>query len=164
MPISVIDCFSELLLIRRYLLQEAGKPQYIKLIDFQMVSSGSPVYDLSYCFYTGGFGEAFDKLNHYLQIYHQNLTETLKEFDLDAEQMYSFNKLKDEWKKYSKFGFAMSFMLWKVKLAETQDLPDFNDLENAQIIEPLKIADDKIDDYKQRIREIVIHMYKNDFL
>lgn len=133
------------------------------LIDFQQTSSGSPVLDLSYCLYAGASGDALEKLDCYLKIYHDSLSSILKEFNLDTEKIYTIHTLKNEWRKYCKFGFAMSIMLWRVKLVEEDLIPDFSKCEDDEIIQPFKLAEDKENEYKQIMRDLVLHMYKNDF-
>lgn len=138
--------------------------QDIKLLDFQLVSSGSPVLDLSYCFYSGGSGESLNNLNVFLKIYHDSLSDTLKVFNLDVEQMYPFTRLKEEWKTYCKFGFAMAVMLWRVKFIDDSVAMEVQpENEDIEVLEPIKIRADKEDEYKRRIRELVYHMYENDF-
>lgn len=148
------------------IFQDDGKIKEIKLLDFQIVISGSPVIDLSYCFYSGGSGEIFDKLDHYLQIYHSSLTETLEEFGLSADKLYSFDKFKEEWKKYSKFGYAMGINLWHIKLADKNAMKEFGDIDSKPKtdFELLKITNDMQEDFNRISKELILHMHNNDFL
>lgn len=128
-----------------------------------MVCHGSPVYDLSYCLYSGGSTEIFDKLDDYLKIYHSSLANTLNEFGLEAEQLYSINTLKKEWKIYSKYGFAMGIMLWRIKLVDHNDVPDIQELNEIDENNTYRIASGKEEEFKQRIKALIFHMYKNDY-
>lgn len=140
-------------------MQELGKPQDIKLLDFQLVCNGTPVFDLSYCLYSGSSGEVLSKLDDYLQIYHSSLSETLNEFDLNSETIYPFKTLKEEWKKYCKYGFPFGMVIWRGKLADNDDIPNYSN-GNCKI----KIPEDREEEYKKRVRELIIHLHNNDFL
>lgn len=126
-----------------------------------MINSGSPVFDLSYCLYSGGSSDAFNKLEEYLKMYHTSYSSTLHSFGFQAVSIYSFSTLKTEWKNFCKFGFGMGLMLWGVKLVDKNTQIDFS--KEEELGEPLKIDETKKDDYKQRVRELVMHMYENDF-
>lgn len=147
--------------INKFPLQSNGEVQDIKIMDWQCSCAGSPVKDLSYLFYSGTTGEHLDQLDDYLKIYHHSLRDTLKEYDLNAENIYSYETFKEEWKKYSNFGFMLSLMLWKVKLCDPTTTPD-------QIVDDfdtvIHVADDHKEKYKQTIRQLVSHMYKHNYL
>lgn len=135
----------------------------MRFLDFQQVSTGSPVQDLSYFFYSGASAESLDRLDHYLRIYHRSFSKVLREFGLDPEELYSFNSLKQEWKLKCTFGFTMSLLLWRIKLRDKNCVPDFSDYEFVEVTEPLKIAEEFNNEYKGRIRDLIIHMYDNNF-
>lgn len=124
-----------------------------------MVRQGSPVIDLSNCLYSGASEEILNNLDNFLKIYHDRLSKTLKEFGLSAEKLYSFRAFKEEWKIYCKFGFILAPFLWKLKLIDKDDVPDFTNDLNASI----KISESKQDDFKKRFRELAFHMYNNNF-
>lgn len=103
-----------------------------------------------------------DKLDYYLQIYYSSLSKTLKEFGLVAEQIYSYETLKEEWKTYAKFGLGMGLSLWSIKMADPTEVPDTSELQkNLKIF---KIRSGKKEEHKQIIRDLVFHMYNNDYL
>lgn len=136
--------------------QDDGKLEDMKLIDFQIVRPGTPVYDLSYFFYTGGNKELFDNLDEYLKVYHESLSTNIRELGSDPEKLYPFKQLKEDWKNYGMFGTIFSLMLTKVKLLKSEDVQDIvSDREvpgnKNQFIE-LKI-NEKL--FKTRTRDIV---------
>lgn len=147
------------------MFQKTGNVEEIKLLDFQMVVSGSPVQDLIYCFYSGGSGLIYDKLDNYLQIYHSHLTKTLQQFGLNADKIYSFKTLKEEWKKYSKFGYATGIVLWFIKLSDKTAIPEFGDMESEDLhFHLLKLSENLQEDFNKIIKDLILHMYNNDFL
>lgn len=122
---------------------------------------GSPIFDLSYILYSGASEDNLNKFDDYLEIYHNSLTNTLKEFDLKAEIVYSLKMFKEEWKKYCKFGFPLALGIWKLKLIDQNELPDFS--KNIDDV-TMKIAECFEEDYKNRIRELVFHLNSNGFI
>lgn len=135
----------------------------MKLVDFQLITNGSPVYDLSYCFYSSGNADSFVNLEKYLQIYHDSLCRTLRVFDLDAGQHYPFSTLKEEWGKYCKFGFAMTLFVSRLKLADEESVPDLKKYQGGPL-DPFKIPVEKEESFKQNMRNLVLHMCSNNFL
>lgn len=91
------------------------------------------------------------------------MSNTLKDFGLDANKVYAFNTLKEEWRKYCKFGFAMGIMIWRVKFVDKENMPDIVDYQEGDELKPLKIAADKEDEYRQIIRDLVLHMNNNNY-
>lgn len=83
---------------------------------------------------------------------------------MEADELYSFSTLKKEWKEYSKFGYAMALMLWTVKLADKDALQDSRDYKPGEDIELPKVAEELEGEYRKRMRELILHMYKNDFI
>lgn len=78
--------------------------------------------------------------------------------------MYPFERLKDEWKKYCPFGFAMGMILWRLKFIDEGVVVEITpEIEDKEFLEPIKIKEDKEEEYKQKIRDLVYHMYENDF-
>lgn len=126
----------------------------MKIIDFQFVGTGSPVHDLSYCFYVSGSKESFGALDFYLKLYHTNLTKTLHMFNLNVEEIYTFQTLKKEWKKYCKVGFAMGISCLKLRLID-------------EIMEKnlkITVTIEKEKECRDRMRQLIYHMCNNDFL
>lgn len=100
-----------------------------------------------------------DRLDEFLKVYHSSLCETLGEFGLSAEKVYPFQTMKEEWKRYSKYALPLSLAVWKVKLGDKDCIPDITkDTITWHVGEDLKA------EYKQRVRDLILHLYSNDFL
>lgn len=153
--------YSENFIDDNFPLQNEGKVEDIRLLDFQLMCHGSPIFDLSYCLYSGASELTQNKLDDYLETYHHSLTETLKEFDLEAETIYPVKIFKVEWKKYCKYGFPLALFIWRLKLLDQNEIPDFSKESGANTI---KISEWFKEDYKNRIRELVFHLHNNDFI
>lgn len=158
--------------ITEYFSQNCGFPTDVRLVDFQMCLSGSVVLDLSYLFYSGGTKEILDNLEHYLEIYYDSFSDTLRSFKLDPSKIFSFKNLKEEWKDHCAFGFIMGQMVWRNKLAQytesviaINDNKKFDDKGNTSRLQ--KIMDTfQIDEGKLRevVVDIVQHLHENDYL
>lgn len=139
----------------------------MNLIDFQLINIGSPVYDLSYFFYTGGSKQLFDKLEDYLDIYHASFCKAAINLGCDPRKLLPRKVLSEEWKQYSKFGMLLAFLLTKIKLISKEDTIEV--IEQANHVKSVEEIDDgtkfmevKYDKelFKKRVRDIVVHMYE----
>lgn len=89
------------------------------------------------------------------------MSETLKEFNVEAENVYSFNTFREEWKIYCKFGFAIGFWYLRAKVADLEVVHEGVDSDGTEL--PLTLAPAKEEEFKQSIRHLVMHMYNNEF-
>lgn len=140
--------------------QGKGKVQEMKIIDFQLSCDSTPIYDLAYSLYSGATGESLKMLDDFQKVYHDSLTETLEDFGISAERIYSFDTFKEDWKRYCKLGLSPGLFLWKVKFYKNEDLPNPGESLNVS----LKVPSDLQDTYKKIVRDLILHMYNNDFL
>lgn len=155
------DCWSNNLMFK---YNSAREIEDIKLIDFQMSLLGSPVHDLSYTFYSGASKEALDNLEELLKIYHTTLSEHLKHYGLNAEKVYPFAVMKEEWRKYCSFGFIMGMLIWGAKNIEDGHVPDLNEVIDDK--NKLQNYNIKIDhkNYDGPICNLIKHMCDNNFI
>ena len=142
----------------------------MKLLDFQLVVASTPVHDLSYFFYTSGCKKLFDKLEEYLDIYHESFSKFASEVGCDPNELLPRQMLSEDWKKYSHFGMMLSTMLTKVKLISKEDSIKMIEAADSQK-EGDKVNENDFDEFnfdralfKQRVRDIVIHMHEIDAL
>jgi hypothetical protein len=131
----------------------------MRLLDLQFVKVGSPVCDLSYCFYSGASTADFNDLDKYLRIYYDSFSSFL------TEVVFPFEALKQHWKKYAMFGVCMAFLVLKLKATEQEDIidltDDFDESDMSEMIANLKFNQD---DYKKNVRELIYHLNEIDVL
>lgn len=144
------------------LLQETEngkkKPVDIRLLDWQLCKNGSPICDLSYCLYSGGSKEVFDNLTEYLKVYYKSFSDFVRELGSEPEKLLPFEKLQQDWKKYSKLGLMMAIAIWRMKMTDTEDLLDFTDfdgMDNVDGYNNIKVNEEK---FEERVRDILEHM------
>lgn len=134
-------------------------------MDFQLVVEGTPVFDLSYFFYTGGSKNLFDNLEHYLDVYYESFTEAASNLGEKAEDLFPREVLSQDWKKYSKYGMMLALLLTQIKLISKEDsvkmVKDMN--KKTSKMEDFEV---KVDDtlFDQRAADIIRHVYEIDAL
>ncbi|KAJ8926109.1 hypothetical protein NQ315_009966 [Exocentrus adspersus] len=145
---------------------ESKNPVDMRFLDFQLCTVASPVCDLSYCLYSGGTKETFDQLDRLLQVYHDALSDSLRSYGCDAEQLYPLEALKSDWKKHCQMGAIIGIIIWRNKLTcadAALDLMDLTDGEDSKEMMQ-KFLNTKIDEgtYRERVRDILSHLYERD--
>ncbi|KAJ8963395.1 hypothetical protein NQ318_018873 [Aromia moschata] len=159
------DCWSNNMMFR---YNKSQRLEDIRLLDFQFSNVGTPVWDLSYCLYSGASKDILDNLDYYLKLYHGRFSKTIEEFGLNSEDVYPFEQLKKDWRRCCKMGFMMGLMVWRGKLTHEKDIIDFTDLGDASDDSNLeeKAFGAAVDEeaFRLRCRDLIFHMYDNDFL
>ncbi|KAJ8977353.1 hypothetical protein NQ317_017768 [Molorchus minor] len=158
------DCWSNNMMFK---YNEDNKLTDMRLLDFQFANVGTPVSDLSYFLYSGAGKEVLDELDRYLRLYHTSLTKTLEHFGCDSENIYPFDALKKDWKDYCKTGFSMALLVWRGKFTNPSDVKDLQDiLEETDTLSDDKNSKDRYDEqsFKETVKNLILHMYDNDFL
>ncbi|KAJ8926074.1 hypothetical protein NQ315_009930 [Exocentrus adspersus] len=154
------DCWSNNVMFK---YEESGALADLRLLDFQMSKEGSPCCDLSYTIYSGASKPILQNLDSYLHVYHDSLSSTLKAFGCDSDRIYPFHQLKKDWKRYCKLGFSMALMIWRMKLTEEGQVKDLQDM-TKQSEEELRASAYDETEYRRITRDLVLHMFENDFL
>ncbi|KAJ8926033.1 hypothetical protein NQ315_009888 [Exocentrus adspersus] len=158
------DCWSNNMMFK---YDEQRRVMDIRFIDFQMSKVGSPCCDLSYCLYSGASKEVLQDFHHYLQVYHDSLSRTLRAFGCDPDRLYPFQELKNDWKKYCKLGMLMGLSVWKLKYTDQSQIRDLTDIaEEKDNAGQSPKSDPEYDKeaFKKVSRDLILHMYENDFL
>lgn len=164
------DCWCNNMMFKYKDENDNSEPDSMQLIDFQLCKEGSPVLDLAYFFYVCSDKPSFQKLDEYLQFYHEKLTKHLAEFGLDSHDIYPFKKLKEHWTKYSKFGYIMAVFLIRIMLSDADEVPDLADVADSNannensVLDSFNFESRSEDVYRQRMRDLVIHMIDHGFI
>ncbi|CAH0550362.1 unnamed protein product [Brassicogethes aeneus] len=149
------DCWSNNMMFK----YDNGTVSEITVIDWQLIKVGSPMHDLVYCLYTGTGKEVYSQLDYIHKIYYNSLTSTLKEFNLDVEEIYPFEALKEDWQVVSKFAMMFAFMICKIKLAVQEDMFDLTDFDTKEQRENPMFKMRVADSYDVMMKDLVTHMY-----
>ncbi|CAG9859338.1 unnamed protein product [Phyllotreta striolata] len=153
------DCWSNNIMFK---YNRAREIEEIKLIDFQMSSTGSPVLDLSYSLYSGAGKDTLNNLDKLLKIYHSTLSEELRLYDCDPQEIYSYETLMEEWKKLSRFGFILGTVIFSSKFTDVAQKVKVDEFVNTPSNEILTTFNEE--KFKEVILDLVRHMHENNFL
>lgn len=81
----------------------------IRLIDWQMTRFGSAASELMYFFYCYNDKPLRDKhQNDLINVYYESLRVTVDRFDLNVNEIFPLEQLKEELKRFGRFAFAMT--------------------------------------------------------
>ncbi|KAF7273063.1 hypothetical protein GWI33_014190 [Rhynchophorus ferrugineus] len=152
------DCWSNNFFFK---YSESGQLEDMKLIDFQFCRESTPVHDLSFLFYSGASKDDFDKVEEYLQLYHESFCHYATEFGLNGEDLLPFEILKQDWKQYSLFGALMGIMLWQIKLTDKEQCKEYTEKEgeerSVEHLDSVMGKSHQSSDFKERTGNILIH-------
>ncbi|XP_044755969.1 uncharacterized protein LOC123314723 [Coccinella septempunctata] len=146
------DCWINNMMFK-YESSESLEPLGICFLDFQLSALGSPASDLSYYLYTScdedTITNQFDQL---LQFYYDSLASTLRNLGLNPDEIFTYQKLRQHWKKYAVFGLIMASQVIKIQLTNQEEAPSFTDFGSGPDLSSFKIGDiEDNDTYKSRI-------------
>ncbi|XP_076274070.1 uncharacterized protein LOC143204995 [Rhynchophorus ferrugineus] len=151
------DCWSNNLFFK---YSENGEVEDLKLIDFQFWKEDTPIHDLSYFFYSGASKEDFDRLDQYLELYHDSFVQYAKQFGCDGYQLFPLDVLKAEWRIYGLFGILMGIMLWRIKLTTRESCQEFtqaNSRDNLDGWDKILMKAQETEEFKRRSKDIMRH-------
>ncbi|KAJ8926046.1 hypothetical protein NQ315_009901 [Exocentrus adspersus] len=156
------DCWSNNMMFK---YDEQRRLTDVRFLDFQLVREGSPCCDLSYTLYSGAPKEVLQDFEHYLQVYHDSLSDTLRAFGCDPDKLFPFRELKNDWKKYCKLGFMMGIMIWKIKYTKQSEVKDMSDIvEDKEAARQAYYTGYDKKAFNEVIGDLILHLYENDFL
>ncbi|XP_018566836.1 uncharacterized protein LOC108907580 [Anoplophora glabripennis] len=151
------DCWSNNMMFK---YDDSKKVTDVRFFDLQFAKDGSPCCDLSYCIYAGAPKDVLKNLDYYLQVYHDSLSETLKQFGCNSEDVYPLQTLKKDWKRFCKIGIIFGTMVRKMKF--TYELSDFTDVGNDEPEKVFQTDYDK-DAFSKSVKDLFYHLVENDF-
>ncbi|XP_018568334.1 uncharacterized protein LOC108908703 [Anoplophora glabripennis] len=142
------------------------KPTKICLLDWQLSKTGSPVLDLAYFFFACGSKDIFYDYKKYLKIYHETVSENLKQLSCDPEKIFPYTLLEHHWKMYAKFGLYIALIVITVMLSEENEVKTLKDAakNNESIFETFNYDGINVNDYNKRILDIVTFMAEHELI
>lgn len=95
----------------------------ISFLDWQESRYGSPVLDLTYFFMSSTTKPLRDQhFNEFLQIYYSSLEASLKKCGSDPEELFTFNDMQEQFKRFGKYGLMCAPMLLQVIVPDPKDI------------------------------------------
>ena len=137
----------------------------VRFLDFQIVKLDTPVYDITYFFYWNASKADLDNHRHYLELYYDTLSETVKKLGSDLVNVYPFEVFLDHWKKYSSIGllFALSGIKFLVNDSEMVNVAEI--MKTGKTLgQAMRTEDSMNDECRRRIRDLVFHFVENEYI
>ncbi|KAG5896760.1 hypothetical protein JTB14_031739 [Gonioctena quinquepunctata] len=132
-PQSVIihgDCWCNNFLFK-YQGTNKGSPSKVAIIDWQISMLASPVIDLSYFLYACCSGTELNSFEELLRFYYNSFSTQLTKLGSNPEELFSYDDLKRQWKKYSIVGLVNIIDGLRVFLCDKEDAPALGDMEKG---------------------------------
>lgn len=101
----------------------------ICLLDWQVIRYASPVIDLLYNIFTSTDQALRDKeYDNLLQLYYKSLSRTIKLLGSNPDELFTFDDLQSELKKYGIYALLMAPMLLQISQADSSDITNLDDM------------------------------------
>lgn len=80
--------------------------------------------------------------------------------------MFPYTVLQDHWRKFARYGLILSVIIIHIMLTEKEEAIDFSDECEAgkDIATIFNYAIKKADEYKERVRPIILHFAEKGFI
>ncbi|KAL3277109.1 hypothetical protein HHI36_012467 [Cryptolaemus montrouzieri] len=158
------DCWNNNFVFK-YRNGDETSPSKVILLDFQMSTWETPVYDLAFIIYMTSDKSSLGRLDLLLETYYESLSKSLRILGSNPDEIFTFEQLKQHWKKYSAFGLRLSSKLLKMELMNDGDVPDLEKMveENVPFEDWFNIKSEALEEYNRRILNVFIH-YGENFL
>ncbi|XP_037936340.1 uncharacterized protein LOC119670234 [Teleopsis dalmanni] len=143
-----------------------GKPEAIKIIDFQLARCGSLALDISFFIYSCTSEELRD--NYYLELleaYHKSASAIIADLGADPEAVLSWQALLNELQNFARFGCGMGIESLPMSLIEDDEVADLDEIkENAVLTDVWNITPFKEAKKRERIAQILKHAIDQGYI
>lgn len=157
------DCWTPNFLTR---YTDDGKPEAIKVIDFQLARVASVGVDLSFFIYSCTSQALREK--HYdalLRAYFESATDIIQDLGADADKVISWQDLLDELKQFGRFGCGMGIESLPMSLLEDDEVADLDEItENSVLTDVWNIKPFAEPAKRQRIADIFKHAVDQGYM
>ncbi|KAL1513593.1 hypothetical protein ABEB36_002987 [Hypothenemus hampei] len=97
----------------------------VALLDFQMCSFKSPVFDLSHLIYAVASEEELLHFRELIDHYYFYLSNYMKKFGSNPEKLFPFRLLKSHWRKYCAYGAILNPYIAMYCFVDKENTADF---------------------------------------
>ncbi|XP_022904456.2 uncharacterized protein [Onthophagus taurus] len=138
-------------------------PVRVSFLDWQLTKVTSPVIDLSYLIYGTCELKQMEKIDYFLNFYYNKLGFYINLLGSDLSMLYPKDDFDEEWRKFSRYGLALSTIVIKLTFTDPDDVP-LNNSEKKTMLESLsyKIKNEK--KYIERIKCVINHFIEKKYL
>lgn len=139
-------------------------------LDWQLSRFGSPVLDLSYYFITSTTKEFRSQhYDHLIEIYYKSLNEIVRLCGSNAEQLFSWHDLQEQFKKFGKFGLVSAPMVLQTIVSDPENINSMESLadnlnSNSGSKDMATLNDRTERMFKERITDAIEHAIKYNWV
>ena len=148
--------------------EESGKPDQMKMLDFQVCRYASPALDVSYILLSSTDRNTRELYQaSLLQSYHRSLCDFLIELGSDPEKIFPFAALENQLKKYARFGLWLTLFNLPHTLDEGDNLEgsDIHDEAEGQVQTAINaVYSRKSQQCQERILDAIKYVVDNGYL
>lgn len=119
-----------------------------------------PVFDLSHFLYASTPKYIMDDADKYLEIYYKSFSDFLRELGSDPDVLFPFEVLQKLWRKYRKFGLAMSIIIFRFMLADEDDTLSLRNKEAVE--EGFNKEMNNQEEHDRRVTAVLKHFVESD--
>lgn len=131
-------------------------------MDYQISRFASPALDLHYNLFGATTKALRDReYKNILKHYHNTLSESITKLGSDPDQLFTFEDLESQLKKFGKFAFIWGPMFVQMMLADPDDIPDLDQLSEDLVKQEGDINfvknfnEDRQREYDTRMRDLL---------
>ncbi|XP_068894809.1 uncharacterized protein [Tenebrio molitor] len=159
------DCWNNNYMFK-YAADDQILPVEVAILDWQTSNHSSPIIDLSYFLFACISKEDIEDLDEILRLYHKSLTSHLSKMGADSNLLYPMDTFLQDWKKYSRFGAALSSLVFKVSATESDEVIDFTETNKngGDVSSPFSYDVKDKASYKNRARHVVKYVVENGLI
>ncbi|XP_050499204.1 uncharacterized protein LOC126879902 [Diabrotica virgifera virgifera] len=121
------DCWCNNFMFKYKEPQNRVTPSKICIIDWQLASLNSPLYDFAYFFLVHADKETLNKYEEYLDLYYNTLSKQLENFDCDPQEVFPYATFEEHANFYGFYQVLIAIIVLKIMLCESEDAPEFSD-------------------------------------
>ncbi|XP_066142775.1 uncharacterized protein [Euwallacea fornicatus] len=128
----------------------------VALIDFQMTSLRSPIFDLSYLIYTVASKKELRHFKQLIEHYYFHLANHIRALGSSPEKLFPFSSFKIHWRRYGAYGAILSPFIAMYCFIDKEDTADFG------VCQTLRNATTK-NKYMKRVVAVARHFAEFEF-
>ncbi|KAK9874575.1 hypothetical protein WA026_005408 [Henosepilachna vigintioctopunctata] len=152
------DCWNNNFLFK-YDDERFSEPSRVCFLDFQLVTYHSPVVDLSMNIYSTCDHSILENFDVLLDTYYKSLWKNIECLGSRAEDLFTYEQLREHWRKYALYGLILMHVSVKLSLFNTDEYPDLIEMSEGKwdFQQCLKFQGKNELEFRRRILEAFIH-------
>lgn len=138
-----------------------GVAEDVRFLDFQIIFFGSPAIDIFYNIFSSTDKNLRNKeYNNLIELYYESLSKTVKLLGSDPDELFTFENLLSELKRFGVYALLMAPMLLQVSLAHSNEISNMDEMfdkvaEGESTIDLVtSLSNERQSEYDRRLNEV----------